>query len=155
MGSSYQHFAGYFSQVKERLKKENPPTQFNWSDTILSEIAPNVERSLNNKFPACSTGYSNIKVAALYTFWLAKLKPAFGLERAPLFVNEYLALKTGLSIIAERLGISVDLSRDEVLEICDTLRYHTTSPNSLTLLFSSWIDREKARSNTKKILAKS
>lgn len=67
----------YFSQVKERLKKENPPTQFNWSDTALSEITPNVDRSLHNKFPACDPEFSAIKVAALYTFWIAKLKPGF------------------------------------------------------------------------------
>lgn len=141
----------YFSQAKERLKKENPPTQFNWSDTVLSEIAPNVDRSLHGKFPACDPEFSAIKIGALYTFWIAKLKPGFGLERAPLDINEYLALKTGLSIIDERLDIKIKLSDDEILEICDTLRYHTTSPNSLTLLFSAWTDREKVRSEQIKL----
>lgn len=140
----------HFKEVQDYLSTTNKPTTFSWSETVVSEIMPNVARSLSNKFKACENGYSAAKIAALYTFWIARLKPGFGLEKAPLYVNEYLALKVGFSIVHERLNIDITLTRDEMLLICDILRYHTSSPHMLLNLYNVWIEREKLKTCLRK-----
>lgn len=135
----------HLKAIKVRLENEKPSVTFDWSNTVVSEITPNVERTLSKKFKACHENYNEPKIAGLYSFWISKLKPAFGLEKSPLYANEYLALKIGLSLISERLKLDISLNRQEFITICDTLRYHTSSPHMLYNLYNLWIEREKLR----------
>ncbi len=142
--------SAYFKQAKTRIEKNNDKIFFDWSRPVLSEISPNVERSLNGKFASCEEeGYSAIKIAAIYTFWIAKLKPGFTILETAVAVNEWLGLVVGIGIIRERLGVDICLSQDELVSVCETLRYHTSSPHMLYHLYSGWIERERLRQAAK------
>jgi hypothetical protein len=134
-----------FRKHKKFLESQNKNIFFDWSRPVLSEVSPNVARSLHKKFSACEDGYSAAKIAALYTFWIARLKPGFGIMSTHIVVNEYLGLAIGFAIIRERIGIDIILSPDELLDMFDTLRYHTTSPHMLMHMYGMWIEREKLR----------
>lgn len=134
-----------FRKCKEIIQAQNDQVFFDWSRPTLSEVTPNVRRSLSKKFRNCNEGYSAAKIAGLYTFWVAKLKPGFGIMTTHLVLNEYLALAVGFAIISERLSIEIKLDKDELLGMCDALRYHTSSPHMLMNLYNLWIQREKLR----------
>lgn len=134
-----------FRRTKYQLQQQNQKIFFDWSRPALSEITPNVARTLERKFQACEPGYSATKIAALYAFWIAKLKPGFGIMTNHLVINEYLALAVGFAIIRERIGIDIHLSQGELLGICETLRYHTSSPHTMMHIFNGWVEREKLR----------
>ncbi len=137
----------FFAQVKNRLKKEQPAIRFTWSNMVLEEINPNVERTLSKKFANCDNGYKATKLAAAYCFWIAKLKPGFGTDAAPLYVNEYLGYKVAMTIMEDRLSLKMVPSQDAVMDLCDVLRYHTTSPSILTELFTAWENESRLSQN--------
>jgi hypothetical protein len=138
-----------FRRCKEIIESQNDKIFFNWSRTALSEVTPNVKRSLHKKFKGCEEeGYSAAKIAGLYTFWIAKLKPGFSILETTLVLNEYLALCVGIAIIRERLSIEIKLDENEFLGMCDALRYHTSSPHMLMNLYELWIEREELKSKT-------
>lgn len=140
--------ASVFKKVKTVVEEKHPTVFFDWSRPVLSEITPNVERSLKGKFQGCDEGYAAAKIAALYTFWIAKLKPAFSIMSTHFGLNEWIALCVGFAIVRERLGVSIRLSQAELLDICDTLRYHTSSPHTMLHIFIGWIEREKLRNHS-------
>ena len=134
-----------FGYQKKRLECENKQIFFDWSRAALSEVTPNVKRSLDKKFRRCDDGYTAAKIAGLYTFWIAKLKPGFGIIDNHLIINEYLALCVGFAIINERLSIRIKLEKNELLNMCDALRYHTSSPLMLMNLYELWVAREELK----------
>ncbi|MBQ9407421.1 MAG: hypothetical protein IJU37_11885 [Desulfovibrio sp.] len=136
----YPILQAYCRQVKAFFR----PWTFLWSNAILSEVNPNVERSLNSKFSGCNGKYGEAKIAGLYTFWIAKLKPAFSLEGGRV-VNERLAFSVGFSYIRERLSIDICLNAEEMENVHNTLRYHTSSPHTMMHLYEGWIERERLR----------
>lgn len=118
-----------------------------WSNSTLEEVTPNVIRSLRNKYAACAVkGFNTAKVAGLYTFWIAKLKPIFSPFSTSRGINEFAAINVGLAYIYERLGLEIDISND-IQELCDSLRYHTSSPHALMHIFQLLIDREQVKNN--------
>lgn len=139
-----------FRKAKHIIEQRDRNIFFDWSRIVIGEITPNVTRTLNNKFQACNDRYKATKIAGLYTFWTAKLKPGFGIMTNSLFINEYLALVLGFSIVRERLDITISLDKDELLDICDTLRYHTSSPHTLMHIFEGWVERERLRIKTRR-----
>lgn len=102
-------------------------------------------RSLLKKYSGCKDGFMASKIAGLYAFWIAKLKPGFTIITNYRAINEYAGILTGQAYIYERLGISIKLDRYELLEIVTTLRYHTSSPHTMMHIFKLWSEREKLK----------
>lgn len=136
----YLTLQAHFRKMQASMR----PWAFTWSNAVLSEVVPNVERTLRSKFVSCNGKYSEAKIAGLYTFWIAKLKPAFSIE-ASRIVNEKLALSVGFAYLWERLSLAIRLNPDEAESIYNTLRYHTSSPHTMMHIYEGWIDREKLR----------
>lgn len=137
--------AAVFSSMKSILESRDKTIFFDWTRSTLEEVTPNVRRSLAHKYNGCEEGYRASKIAGLYAFWIAKLKPAFSIIANFRALNEYAGLQTGIAYIKERLNIDIKLDRDELLEICETLRYHTSSPHTMMHIFALWVEREKLR----------
>lgn len=140
-------FGALREQLQENLNPENPDASIiGWSTPTLEEINPNVRRSLKNKYRACEDkGFKAAKIAGLYAFWIAKLKPIFSPFTSFRGLNEYAGLNVGIGYINERLDIEITIDRDEVFDMCDTLRYHTSSPHAMMHLFMLLIERESLK----------
>ncbi len=141
----------FFVAMQENLRKSNekkglPPTPFTWSNSVLEEITPNVVRSLRNKYRACEKkGFNAAKIAGLYTFWIAKLKPIFSPFTASRALNEFFALNVGVAYIQERTQVQIHIQSEELVELCTSLRYHTSSPHALMHLFQLLIEKAKLK----------
>lgn len=136
----------YFKRVQKWLQPETAEGLFIYSNAVLSEITPNVERSLKKNFVACHKGYSAAKLAGLYSFWTAKLKPGVAPFNTKLpIVNEIAAIALGIGIVKDRLNVDLNISTQEFHAICDTLRYHTSSPHTMMHIYEQWIEREILR----------
>lgn len=138
----------FLGALRHQLQESKNPdaSSIGWSTPTLEEINPNVIRSLSKKYRACEdNGFKAAKIAGLYAFWIAKLKPVFSPFNAFRCLNEYAALNVGIGYINERINIEITLDNEEVLDLCDTLRYHTSSPHALMHLFTLLIEREKLK----------
>lgn len=141
---SDEQIAKSFNEIRKRLEKINKSAIITWSTPTLEEVTPNVKRSLRKKYDACSEkGFKAAKIAGLYAYWIAKLKPIFSPFTKSKGLNEYAGIMIGIGFIRERLKISIDIKEDELIEMCYTLRYHTTSPHMLMHQFNLWIERQK------------
>lgn len=140
-----ENIANSFRYIKKTLQENDPTIFVDWSRPVLEEVTPNVARSLLKKYSGCKDGFMASKIAGLYAFWIAKLKPAFTIITNFRAINEYAGIITGQAYIYERLGIEIKLEKDELLEIVNTLRYHTSSPHTLMHIFKLWTEREKFR----------
>ena len=137
----------YFKTSKKLIEALNSDACMVWSIKTISEVNLSVRHSLEGKFKACSDkGYNAAKIGGTYTFWISKLKPAFALLPRDFCINEYIALHAGFAYVRERTQIIINLSRSEMCDICDTLRFHTSSPHTLTHIFELWIARENLKS---------
>lgn len=111
-----------------------------WSNKSISQVNLSVAHSLEGKFKSCNDNDPRAsKIAATYTFWMAKLKPAFALLPKDFSVNEYIALHAGFAYVRERAKIVIKLYGPEMCDICDTLRFHTSSPHMMMQLSELWI----------------
>lgn len=137
--------ADSFRYIKRVLEAQNGTIFVEWSRPVLEEVSPNVARSLLKKYSACKDGFKASKIAGLYTFWIAKLKPGFTIITDFRAINEFAGLQTGIAYIYERTGVEIHLEKEELLEIVNTLRYHTSSPHTLMHIFELWIERERMR----------
>lgn len=142
-----ENMALNFKGIKQILETRDATIFVDWTRASLEEINANVTRSLLKKYGACKHGPNAAKVAGCYAFWIAKLKPMFTVITNFTTINEYAGIATGISYIQERLGVQIRLDRDETLNICDTLRYHTSSPHAMSHMFTLWAEREKLKSS--------
>ena len=78
-----------FLKMKSILENRDKTIFVDWSRATLEEVTPNVLRSLSCKYNGCETGYRASKIAGLYAFWIAKLKPVFSIITNYRFLNEY------------------------------------------------------------------
>lgn len=140
-----EKIADSFRYIKLTLEADYPAIFVDWSRPVLEEVTPNVARSLLKKYSGCKEGFKAAKIAGLYAFWIAKLKPGFSIITNFRAINEYAGVMTGQAYIYERLGVSIQLDRDELLEIVNTLRYHTSSPHAMMHIFNLWIERERLK----------
>lgn len=134
-------------QLKTSENPDNPDASIiGWSTPTLQEINPRVMRSLENKYSACQkSGFKAAKVAGLYAFWIAKLKPIFSPFTHFRGLNEYAGLNVGIGYITERINIEISIDKEEVFDLCDTLRYHTSSPHAMMHLFTLLTERQKLK----------
>lgn len=139
------HIAYTFKETKTILEAYNKTIFVDWIRPVLEEVNANVTRSLLRKFSACDDGFKAAKIAGIYAFWIAKLKPMFTIITNFRTLNEYVGLMVGIAYVKERLGIDIKLEREELLEMCDTLRYHTSSPHTMIHIFTLWIERQKLK----------
>lgn len=141
-----EQIARHFQAAKPIVERGIPEMCLVWPRKAISEVNVCVLRSLESKFRACAEdGFSVAKVAGCHTFWIAKLKPAFALLNRDFALNEYVALLAGISYVRERMGLQIVLTGDEMRNMCDTLRFHTSSTHMLTHIFAGWIEREISR----------
>lgn len=139
-----------FRDIKNILEKRDNTIFVSWTQAALDEVNANAERSLLKKFSACEDGFMSAKVAGIYAFWIAKLKPMFTIITNFTAINEYAGIATGIGYIWERIGVRIRLERNEIVDICETLRYHTSSPHAMMHIFSLWIERENLRTGLRK-----
>lgn len=137
-------------EYQQRLANDKFPIIFTWSEKILAEINPNVARTLDRKFISCDSNYSEAKVAGIYCFWIAKLKPGFAVENTPQYINEYLGIAIGYSLIKERLSLIVKFD-NILIGLIETLRYHTSSPHMLCLLFEQLVTETKLKNENRNL----
>lgn len=140
----------YLLGYQRRLANNKFPIIFTWSTRILTEINPNVSKTLGNKFIKCNLNYSEAKVAAAYCFWIAKLKPGFAVENTVQYINEYLGIAIGYSLIKEHLGLFVKFD-NILIGLLETLRYHTSSPHMLCLLFEQLVTETRLKNENKNL----
>lgn len=108
---SDEQLSRYFKLAKEIIEESNEKACVVWSEKTISEVNLSVAHSLEGKFKACGgTGYNASKIGGAYTFWIAKLKPAFALLPRDFCVNEYVGLHAGFAYVRERTKIAIKLS---------------------------------------------
>ena len=88
------------------------------------------------------------KIAGYYTFWIRKLKPFYvRAKRNNNYItdlNEIFAILFGLVLISQRVKSNIPipmLPKDFLNDFIYSLRYHTFSPQSLTLIFELILEK--------------
>ncbi len=86
-------------------------------------------------------GTDAFKVAGYLTYWLTKLRPIQIMEDKPtveeLYVNEYLALSIGISIIYENKG--VDIWSDGLInDLMYLLKYRTLTLRTVPMIYGAY-----------------
>lgn len=125
--------------IAESYQKYLPGLVIGRQKFVVSEIVATVERSLNKKYPAHEKGYSAEKLAGAYTFWIAKLKPLYVAAGEGVKINEVAAIATGAIILKKLCKKDIVFDKKRHTDLQNMLRYHTTSPHSLTSLFTCYV----------------
>lgn len=136
-----EHLADLCYESYIGLKDVIPDLEVGATPYIFSEITASTKRSLGKKYPNLHNGYNAEKLAGFFCFWICKLKPFHAQQKTR--INEAIGLLVGSAIIYKRCGIVIQFPNGELLDAINTLRYHTSSPHMLTLLFQSWKERSK------------
>lgn len=128
-----------FIQGAANLVSKQFDVDLNVDLRVISEIKVHTERSLtafNQDAPNAAKQAGNL------VFWIRKLKPVsndngyFGLA------NEYIALLCGIAVLnasLQKTGKKIVLGKRPLTDFAHTLRFHSHSPNGLTLSFELFL----------------